>query len=107
MAQEITDNNFEETVMNSGQVALLDFWAQWCGPCRAIAPIVEELASEYEGKAIIGKVDVDRNQEIALKYNIRSIPTILIVKDGEIVDRHVAATTKAVLKGKLDKHLSA
>ena len=107
MAQEITDNNFEETVMNSGQVALLDFWAQWCGPCRAIAPIVEELASEYEGKAIIGKVDVDRNQEIALKYNIRSIPTILIVKDGEIVDRHVGATTKAVLKGKLDKHLSA
>lgn len=107
MAQEITDNNFDETVMNSGQVALLDFWAQWCGPCRAIAPIVEELASEYEGKAIIGKVDVDQNQEIALKYNIRSIPTILIVKDGEIVDRHVGATTKAVLKGKLDKHLSA
>jgi thioredoxin 1 len=107
MAQEITDNNFEDTVMNSGQVALLDFWAQWCGPCRAIAPIVEELASEYEGKAIIGKVDVDKNQEIALKYNIRSIPTILIVKNGEIVDRHVGATTKAVLKGKLDKHLSA
>jgi thioredoxin 1 len=106
MAKEITDNNFNETVIQSDQVALLDFWAQWCGPCRAIAPIIEELYTEYEGKAVIGKVDVDVNQEIAMQYNIRSIPTILIIKNGEVVDRHVGSTTKAVLKAKLDKYLS-
>jgi thioredoxin 1 len=106
MAKEITDNNFNETVIQSDQVALLDFWAQWCGPCRAIAPIIEELYNEYEGKAVIGKVDVDVNQEIAMQYNIRSIPTILIIKNGEVVDRHVGSTTKAVLKAKLDKYLS-
>jgi thioredoxin 1 len=106
MAKEITDGNFDETVLKSNQVALLDFWAQWCGPCRAIAPIIEELYTEYEGKAVIGKVDVDVNQEIAMQYNIRSIPTILIIKNGEVVDRHVGSTTKAVLKAKLDKYLS-
>jgi thioredoxin 1 len=106
MAKEITDGNFDETVLKSNQVALLDFWAQWCGPCRAIAPIIEELYNEYGDKAVIGKVDVDTNQEIAMQYNIRSIPTILIIKNGEVVDRHVGSTTKAVLKAKLDQHLS-
>jgi thioredoxin 1 len=105
MAKEITENNFEESVLKSDQVALIDFWAQWCGPCRAIAPIIEDLANEYEGKAVIGKVDVDTNQEIAMKYSIRSIPTILILKNGEVVDRHVGATTKAVLKAKIDKFM--
>jgi thioredoxin 1 len=105
MAKEITENNFEESVLNSDQVALIDFWAQWCGPCRAIAPIIEDLANEYEGKAVIGKVDVDTNQEIAMKYSIRSIPTILIIKNGEVVDRHVGATTKAILKAKIDKFI--
>jgi thioredoxin 1 len=106
MAKEITDGNFEETVLKSNQVALIDFWAQWCGPCRAIAPIIEELSGEYEGKAVIGKVDVDVNQEIAMQYNIRSIPTILFIKNGEVVDKHVGSTTKAVLKAKLDKYMS-
>jgi thioredoxin 1 len=105
MAKEITENNFEESVLKSDQVALIDFWAQWCGPCRAIAPIIEDLANEYEGKAVIGKVDVDTNQEIAMKYSIRSIPTILIIKNGEVVDRHVGATTKAILKAKIDKFI--
>jgi thioredoxin 1 len=105
MAKEITEINFEETVLKSDQVALIDFWAQWCGPCRAIAPIIEDLANEYEGKAVIGKVDVDTNQEIAMKYSIRSIPTILIIKNGEVVDRHVGATTKAILKAKIDKFI--
>jgi thioredoxin 1 len=106
MAVEITDKNFKESVLESKQVALLDFWALWCGPCRAIAPIIEDLAKDFEGKAIIGKVDVDHNQEIALQYNIRSIPTIIILKDGEVVERHVGATTKAVLKAKLEKHMT-
>jgi thioredoxin 1 len=105
MAKEITEINFEESVLKSDQVALIDFWAQWCGPCRAIAPIIEDLANEYEGKAVIGKVDVDTNQEIAMKYSIRSIPTILIIKNGEVVDRHVGATTKAILKAKIDKFM--
>ena len=105
MAKEITEINFEERVLKSDQVALIDFWAQWCGPCRAIAPIIEDLANEYEGKAVIGKVDVDTNQEIAMKYSIRSIPTILIIKNGEVVDRHVGATTKAILKAKIDKFM--
>ncbi len=105
MATEINNNNFAELVINSKQVVLLDFWAQWCGPCRAIAPIIDELYTEYEGKATIGKVDVDKNQDIAMEYNIRSIPTILILKDGEVLERHVGSTTKAVLKSKIDQFI--
>lgn len=105
MAKEFTDNNFADTVLASSQVVLVDFWATWCGPCRAIAPIVEELSQEYAGKALVGKVDVDSNPEIASQYNIRSIPTILILKNGDVVDRHVGNTTKAVLKQKIDRHL--
>jgi thioredoxin 1 len=106
MALEFTDNNFEDKVLNSGSVTVVDFWAQWCGPCRAIAPIIEELADQYAGTALIGKVDVDANQELAMQYSIRSIPTILILKDGEVVEKHVGAITKAVLQAKLDKHLA-
>ncbi len=105
MAREITNNNFQDAVLESSQVVLLDFWAQWCGPCRAISPIIEDLSTEYEGKALIGKVDVDKNQEIAAQFNVRSIPTIIIIKNGEVVERHVGATTKPVLKAKLEKHL--
>jgi thioredoxin 1 len=102
MALEITDANFEELVMNSDKPVMLDFWAVWCGPCRMIAPIVEEMTGEYEGKAVIGKVDVDNNQEVAMKYGIRNIPTVLFVKNGEVVDKQVGAAPKQVFTGKLD-----
>jgi thioredoxin 1 len=106
MALEFTDSNFQEQVLDSGQVTVVDFWAQWCGPCRAIAPIIEELADEYAGSALIGKVDVDANQELAMQYSIRSIPTILILKDGEVVEKHVGAITKPALQSKIDKHMA-
>jgi thioredoxin 1 len=105
MAYEVTDDNFQSSILESSQVALLDFWAPWCGPCRAIAPIIEELSSEYAGRAVVGKVDVDSNPDTAMKYNVRSIPTILIIKNGQVVDKHVGATSKAVLKAKLDAHI--
>src|SRR5687767_3318168 len=91
MAFEITDSNFETEVLNSEKVTLIDFWAEWCGPCRAISPIVEELAKEFDGRALIGKVNVDENPEITMKYGIRNIPTILFIKKGEIVDKQVGA----------------
>jgi thioredoxin 1 len=102
MALEITDANFEELVMNSDKPVMLDFWAVWCGPCRMIAPIVEEMSSEYAGKAVIGKVDVDNNQDVAMKYGIRNIPTVLFVKNGEVVDKQVGAAPKHVFTNKLN-----
>lgn len=102
MALEITDANFEELVMNSDKPVMLDFWAVWCGPCRMIAPIVEEMATEYEGKAVIGKVDVDNNQDVAMKYGIRNIPTVLYIKNGEVVDKQVGAAPKTAFTAKLD-----
>ncbi len=101
MAVEITDANFEEKVLQSDKPVLLDFWAEWCGPCRMIGPLVEELSTEYEGKAICGKVDVDSNPGIAAKYGIRNIPTILFFKGGEIVDKQVGAVPKSNLEDKL------
>ena len=102
MAIEITDVNFEELVVKSDKPVMLDFWAIWCGPCRIIAPIVEEMAQEYNGKAIIGKVDVDSNPNIAIKYGIRNIPTVLFIKNGEIVDKQVGAGPKQLFTSKLD-----
>ncbi len=102
---EITDANFEE-IIASDKPILVDFWAEWCGPCRMIGPIVEELAGEYEGKAVIAKVDVDSNPNVSAKFGIRSIPTLLVFKDGEIVDKQVGAVPKAVLIGKLDAQLA-
>jgi len=104
MALEFTDSNFQETAL-SGGVSVVDFWAEWCGPCRLIGPIVDELATEYEGKAAIGKVNVDHNPEISMKYGVRSIPTILFIKDGEVVDKHVGTATKATLQEKINAHL--
>ena len=103
-AIELTDANFEE-ILNSDQPVLVDFWAEWCGPCKMIGPLVEELAGEYDGKAIIGKVDVDANPGISAKFGIRSIPTLLFFKGGEIVDKQVGAVPKSVLAQKIDAQL--
>jgi thioredoxin 1 len=102
MAIEITDANFEELVVKSDKPVMLDFWAVWCGPCRMIAPIVEEMTGEYDGKALIGKVDVDSNPGVAMKYGIRNIPTVLFVKNGEVADKQVGAAPKQVFTQKLD-----
>ena len=102
---EITDSNFEK-IINSDKPVLVDFWAEWCGPCKMIGPLVEELANEFEGKAIIGKVDVDTNPEVSAKFGIRSIPTLLVFKDGEIVDKQVGAVPKSVLSDKIQTQLA-
>ncbi|HOI49005.1 MAG TPA: thioredoxin [Prolixibacteraceae bacterium] len=105
MALEITDANFEELVVKSDKPVMIDFWAVWCGPCRMVAPFVEEMAKEYEGRAVIGKVDVDSNPGVAQQFGIRNIPTILFLKNGEIADKQVGACPKPVLTGKLDNLL--
>jgi len=105
MAFQFTDDNFQETAIDNSGIAVVDFWAEWCGPCRMITPIIEELATEYDGKATIGKVNIDHNPNVSMKYQVRSIPTILILKDGEVVDKHVGVTTKAALEEKIKAHL--
>ncbi len=105
MALEFTDANFDETVLKSDKPVLVDFWAEWCGPCRMVGPIVEELSKDYEGKAVIGKLDVDNNPGVSAKFGIRNIPTILFFKNGEIVDKQVGAVPKSVLAAKIDSHL--
>ena len=102
MALEITDANFDEVVMNSDKPVIIDFWAEWCGPCRMIGPVIEEMHKEYEGKALIGKVNVDHNMGVSAKFGVRSIPTILFIKNGEVVDKSVGAVPKAQLASKLD-----
>jgi len=106
MALEFTDTNFKETVLDKEGVAVVDFWAEWCGPCRMITPIIEELAKEYDGKVTIGKLNVDHNQEVSMKYGIRSIPTILIIKNGEVVEKQVGVTSKQALSTKIEAHLA-
>ena len=102
MALEITDATFEEVVLKSDKPVLVDFWAAWCGPCRMVAPIIDELTTEFEGKAIIGKVDVDANQEFAAKYGVRNIPTVLVFKGGEVVDKQVGVAPKATYVSKIE-----
>lgn len=101
MALEITDQNVKELI-NSGKPVVIDFWAEWCGPCRMVGHVVEELATEFEGQVIIGKMDVDENTETPTEYGIRNIPTILFFKDGQLVDKQVGATQKAALKAKVE-----
>ncbi len=95
MALEITDATFEEVVLKSSKPVMVDFWAAWCGPCRMVGPIIDELSNDYEGKAVVGKVDVDANQEFAAKYGVRNIPTVLVFKDGELVGRQVGVAAKS------------
>ena len=106
MALEFTDANFQETVLDSDKVAMVDFWAEWCGPCRMVGPIVEELAKDYDGKAGIGKLNVDHSPGISMKYQVRNIPTILFIKNGEVVDKQVGAAPKKALEAKLQAHMS-
>jgi|SRR4051812_20499321 len=103
-AIEITDANFDE-IIKTGQPVLVDFWAEWCGPCKMIGPVVEELAGDFEGKAVIGKINVDDNPGISARFGIRSIPTLLVFKNGEIVDKQIGAVPKTALADKIKAQL--
>jgi len=104
MAVEYTDSNFKEKVLDSDKLTMIDFWAEWCGPCRAIGPMVEELSKEYDGKVNVGKVNVDQNPELSVNYGITSIPAILFVKDGKVVDKLVGAQPKSNFVKKIEAH---
>ncbi|WP_019039134.1 thioredoxin [Psychroflexus tropicus] len=105
MALEITDKDFQEKVLDSDKPVLVDFWAAWCGPCRMVGPIIDELSTEYEGKAVVAKMDVDQNQEFAAKYGVRNIPTVLLFKDGELVNRQVGVAQKETYAEAIDNAL--
>ncbi|HNW49859.1 MAG TPA: thioredoxin [Prolixibacteraceae bacterium] len=102
MVIEVNDANFDEVVLQSGVPALVDFWAEWCGPCRMVSPLIDQLSEEYDGKALLTKMDVDSNPAITSRYGIRNIPTILFFKGGEIADKQVGAVPKTVIAQKID-----
>jgi thioredoxin 1 len=101
MALEFTDENIQDAI-KSGKPVVVDFWAEWCGPCRMVGPVIEELAHEYEGKVIIGKLNVDENSDTPMQYGIRNIPTVLFFKDGELVDKQIGAAQKSVFASKIE-----
>jgi thioredoxin 1 len=102
MAIELTDKNFDETVLRSDKIVIVDFWAEWCGPCRMVGPIVEDLAHEYQEKAVVAKLNVDNNPQVTTKFGIRNIPTILFFKNGAVADKQVGAVPKSNLVSKLE-----
>lgn len=104
-AIELNDANFD-SIVNSDKTVLVDFWAEWCGPCKMIGPVVEELAGEYEGKAVIGKLNVDENPQVTARFGVRSIPTLLVFKGGQVVDKQVGAVPKSVLSSKLEAQVA-
>jgi thioredoxin 1 len=101
MALEITDSNFDELVLKSDKPVVVDFWAEWCGPCKMIGPLINEMSKDYEGKALVGKVNVDQNANVSAQFGVRSIPTVLFIKNGEVVDKSVGAVPKSTLETKL------
>jgi thioredoxin 1 len=105
MAAEFTDSNFQNNVLESEKLSMVDFWAEWCGPCRAIGPVVEELSKDYAGKVNVGKVNVDQNPQVSMQYGITSIPAILFIKGGKVVDRQIGAVPKSILEKKIQAHL--
>jgi len=102
MALEITDANFDKLVLKSTKPVMVDFWAEWCGPCRMLGPIIEEVSKDYEGKAVVGKLDVDSNQEFAAKFGVRNIPTVLVFNKGELINRQVGVSPKNIYTESLD-----
>jgi thioredoxin 1 len=105
MALELTDSNFQSQVLESDKLTVVDFWAEWCGPCRAIGPVIEELSKEYNGRINVGKVNVDQNPDLSVNYGITSIPAILFIKGGKVVDKQIGAVPKSVLDKKIAAHL--
>jgi thioredoxin 1 len=105
MAKEFTDSNFQVDVISSSQLTVIDFWAEWCGPCRAIGPVIEELSKEYDGRVNVGKLNVDHNPQVSMNYGITSIPAILFIKGGKVVDKLVGAQPKANFVKKIEQHI--
>jgi len=103
---EFKDSNFQESISQSDKPVLVDFWAQWCGPCLQIGPMIEELANEYQDKLVVGKLNIDENQNIPMEFNVRSIPTLLIFKNGVVVEKHVGSLPKSELKKKIEAHVN-
>ena len=105
MALEFTDANFQANVLENDKLSVVDFWAEWCGPCRAIGPVIEDLSKQYEGKVNVGKVNLDYNPEVSIKYGVTSIPAILFIKNGQLVDKLIGAQPKANFVKKIEAHL--
>ena len=105
MALEFTDANFQTDVLDSDKLTIVDFWAEWCGPCRAIGPVIEEISKEYQGRVNVGKVNVDNNPDVSVKYGITSIPAILFIKGGQVVDKQIGAVPRSVLDKKIAANL--